>query len=1094
MKFYAPDKLPTSLFYFAWKKAKYFVEKNSGFYDPIDIKAFEMNLDQNLEKLRKEFINLFNNCEPIIGKPYFIPKSSNGEEKRYRIMTHFNIKDQVTWTVVLLALADWFDTNDDLMKLIPIKDMSIRNNYPWMVSWSYNNRIKRVSLKDNLINENRRLYTHFNNKNLYESFQWSLRNLREERKKQFEQVRESNNRVFYGEADIKDFYPTLRIDYIKEAIFKRLNKIAEINQLKWHGKSSEKWMILLNNLLKFDIEFEVLKQEEETLQLVANSILETDNAPIEELFKLLKTTLPTNLIASGFLSNCALTEFFDCELEKYMVKIQKENDEKVFITRYTDDIMVISSNQKVVSNMINKIAELLNNMELSISVEKCRPKPFSSKYLDIENDINNFVLNEYKSKGNNPIDERILKYIKHSTNKLLNNDCPVVEKHEKIPGSTTVIEKLSQLNDQTLWAMNNKEIEKYLIEVLKLMEVTFSQDEIRDETKVTFTAWRVRKGAEELISRSQDISHLKIREALERSIKKYPYKLTLLDYYILHLFDRTKFEPISDIINKLLENLKQTDNNSTLGSHGGYIRTRFIYTVIHNWHLVSPNHRNILKGIIYEGVLGWYTVEPTWHEKIAIYWLLTILGINREPGITNIKMDSALENMKTLFLTSRMQVPNLTPKTDLFTSLILDSFRLRKNNSDLINKVSEIEEKEWIHWRWESLLKENDEKLKKIHLNTLIMLIKYNKEVVPINGFRFLIKKLNSEFISISEGNRLIYLEAISIVDSIIEEWVRSPSSITVSNFMLALSNNKKNQDKYNRKPLREYSSNKIINLSEIIKVLKLEPLENINSLPQDILQTIGLHKGDKKIPLIDWLNVTENLFLSNTKVNQPLSELEIASLILSIIPKFNTSNYFYINPHRLVITIKDWKEWRNNNNNSQQNSHTVNIDVIEGKDPLLGGVDNTFRKILDEITETQKDFSKCYVLSTILFRLLVKQGMSRDYYNVSNLLSWKGLQEFLKKGSFPSTRYVALLVSTLNASQFLYKDYYQDVDYTMLPYKQITPYKRGIILKEYKKEIQEQYNYLKQNYLSWNNGVIEKIIIDVDMLIKEQERHPNER
>jgi hypothetical protein len=1085
MRFYTPEKIPISLFYLAWKKAKHFVV-NSGFYDPLDIKNFELDLDNNLLQLKREFASYFNNSQPIDGMPYFTPKSPNGNKLRYRIMTYFKIKDQVAWTVVILALADWFDTNNELMRLFPIKNMKQRSIYPWMVSWSYNNRIKRIVLDDSLTNENRRLYTHFNSNNLYESFQWGLRNLREERKKQFENIRKKQDRVFYGEADIKEFYPTLKIDLIKNSIFNRLDKVAKVNGNDW-TIVSENWKTTISNLLNFNINYGILKEEEEALKSVANSILDKSDASIDILIDLLNNTLPINLVASGFLSNCALTEHLDLKLEEYFIQIKKENPgDQIYITRYTDDIMVVSSNDDIVRNTIIEIDKLLKKMGLSISLEKCRPKPFPKKLIETQNDIYEII--------NISSDDRILDLLKGKVDSLLSNECPSVEKYQRIPGSTTVIEKFSQLNEQTLWAMNNKELERYLDEVLKLMDITFSPDEIKDETKVTFSAWRVRKGAEEILNRNKSISQFKIEESLQRAIRKYPYKLSLIDYYVKHLFDKSKTESIIDSMEWLMGELNQSKNANDWGSYGGYMRTRLIYTLVHNWHIISNNdHRNRLKGIIYEGILEWYSEEPTWHEKVAIYWLLTVLGINREPEIINILQDSTLGRMKELFKVSRMQRKIIDGNTELYTSIMLDIFKLRRNKDEYKSKKENEIEKEWITWRCETLKKIGNKENKRIRLLTFRTLAKYNFELIPTNTFKILIKDLSSNFIEESNGNRAIFLEITKIIDSLIEEWVRNPQSNSVKNLIKALSYNNefKGNRNYNKaesifknRPLREYCKKRFTNIAQILKILKLEPVEGIKLLPVDLLESIGLKEAEIEIPLEDWLIVTENFMLTNERANQLLSELEITSLMLSVIRVLERGKKKYINTKNLVISIDDWKQWRSNFNSSRD-TNPLNI-KINNIFRYVGEEDERlFRDFLRETNDLQKDFFDCYILSLILYRVLIRKSIKSEYQSINNLLRWTGFQEFLIKGHFPSTSFVSILVSTLNTTQSIYRGFYNDFDLSILPYKQLTKYKKGINLDQYRSEIQKYHDSLIQQYMSWENGVIEKITIDVDLLMK---------
>src|SRR5699024_2513447 len=85
------------------------------------------------------------------------------------------------------------------------------------------------------------------------------------------------------------------------------------------------------------------------------------------IFKVLKDTLPLDLIASNFISNCVLNHFVDSK-----INVNEKNN--TFILRYTDDYAILSSDKEEVIKKIDQIKEQLKNIELTYSNKKTLPR------------------------------------------------------------------------------------------------------------------------------------------------------------------------------------------------------------------------------------------------------------------------------------------------------------------------------------------------------------------------------------------------------------------------------------------------------------------------------------------------------------------------------------------------------------------------------------------------------------------------------------------------------------------------------------------------------------------------------------------------
>lgn len=376
-KLCSPKQIPIHFFYFGWKKALSFVKSENCVYDPVEVEKFNYDLDQQLRKLQQQFRE--GDFVPCTCLPYLVPKSAKFDKEtgtyipRVRPMVQFSFRDQVAWATVMLVLAEWFDTNDEVYKLIPIQQHEQREAYRWMVPWSFNNRIKRIHQLNEYNGEVERLFVHYNHRQMYESFQWSLRSWREAQKQQFQLIREKYGKAYYGEMDIQEFYPSLKVNIILKALEARFEQLKNAGIVD--DDSINAWINLLKRMCCFEVDFldtfwsrlEWDIYHRKSMEKLVESILGQQQGDLkndlQQLATFLKDSLPIGLISSGFLANCALTPFFDRPLEEYF----REMEDQIFVTRYTDDIKFIGSSPKVIYDAMSQAHKLLKNIELKVS-------------------------------------------------------------------------------------------------------------------------------------------------------------------------------------------------------------------------------------------------------------------------------------------------------------------------------------------------------------------------------------------------------------------------------------------------------------------------------------------------------------------------------------------------------------------------------------------------------------------------------------------------------------------------------------------------------------------------------------------------------
>lgn len=1083
---YCPDEIPIHFFYFGWKKALSYIKSDYGIYDPVEVEQFNRELHENLYRMQEQFGKGKYNLSGTL--TYLIPKSVKGDKnnqeliRRVRPMVQFSFRDQVAWATAMLVLSEWFDSNEEIASRIPLHQQHLRKAYRWMVPWSFNNRIKRIFQEDELDGKMKRLFIHYNHKDMYESFQWGLRNLREVRKKQFQEIREKHGEAYYGEMDIQEFYPSLNLKHVLKAIDERFKELQNT------GIVSEECRVLWNDLLsdmcKFNIDFSTTllnHKDEEAVKQLLKSIpysvdeekklsLETLDHEIKKLSTFLKDSLPIGLIASGFLANCALTHFFDKKLEEYIMQKQ----DTIYITRYTDDMMFIASKAESVVDIMREAYNLLTKLGLSASDEKMKPN------IDMQK------INKDKS-------------YKESIEKKV----PIVKKHDHIPGSTAVIEKLSQFGEHKLWAMNHEQLKQYIADMLNLLDTKFDNSEIKDETKVSFASWRLRTGTKEAINREITYPGIRIKDALRDALTRLPHKISLIDYYVMHLFDISSREDIQKDISNLLADFQeknqvnskqQTDN---LGSYGSYLRTRVMFAISNNWNILKDEEKTKLTGILYDYLSRWYVSLPTWHEKVAIYWLLSVTGINRDLGaVDNQYLDQEPECVQHAFAIFqciqrneeylfRMDGEEFSSENVDYLKAVLHIFRLRKSKIDHKRKVFHREELYWIRWCWRILSKKESMSSNRSYQQFVLCLSKYCKEEIPVHGFRTLLSvTLDS---STDKYKNQFFYETLHFLDSIINDWIDYPiQKKHVDSFLEALEKMVNKQGE-----IVKYVCIRLKNLAWI-KYYLFKNKNGMRKLPSEVFPG---KQDEVKPSLLDWVSVSSSQALSQeAKLTHPLTENEVLATISQCMSLFEKKGLDFLHEYRLrniTITPKDWEKWRASVKEPLASNST--FPKLDSSSPIVKDLDPDWyyiHRIIDYVqsisTQEESDqFKACFVFAVILAELLSSRQLNASAFDLSNIMHWKGKQYVIEQCHGPSSEIIHLITDTINCFYLFYKHQYESLGRIKIPYR---PYVSGEIIEvsRFKNIIENVRTASSRRYLSWTHGVLEVRVENIDSWIKD--------
>jgi hypothetical protein len=1067
----SPDEIPLHYFYFGWKKAKNFV-KQQGFYDPIEMKEFELELEKNLREIQSELSSLsYNITPPII---YGFPKGAKGDELKLRPMSKILFRDQVAWATVVLTIGEWFDTNDSPLSIIN-ENENESDDYTsnWMVDWSCNNRLRRKYFPYIANNTNgfKRLMVNYTHNDLYESFQRSLRLQRKKQEDYFGQVLKESQFAFYGQADITKFYPSLKMIVVEEVLQARLTELNELGMLSIDAKN--KWFKILGKLCLIHSDVSYLLEDE------------TKAIGLDEINLWSKSDcLPTGLIASGFLANCVLTHWLDNPMEEFRKEKTKEGN-IMFLTRYTDDIMIISSNETVVFESIKKIQELIECIGLKLSEDKTKPKIRGDLIESLKGDFENITTNQ----ANNLVDHFFSEDIR----------CPRVGRYDALPSSTALIDKLSQLGDQQVRAMRGDELEKYLSEVMDLMKTEFAVVEIRDDTKASFAAWKIRKAANDARYRELSVKQ-DVTETLMRSFMKYPYKMSLVNCYLLHLMEMPFDETVENLLIEMFKSAKKTDVVTQPGFYGSYMRTHIQFTIAENWSNVIEENRPRIREIILEQVMNWYMDgnSPTWHERYAIYWLFSNCNIEADLELFTANTMESVKRVSRLYNLMKREPEH--GNDSVLVAVMSDVWR--RNRPREYSKFESSDEINWINWVWSKISNSQRswEWKREGHGRVWIEITGGREGRITTYGFRRLMELTELHLTGFFEDNELIHggeesLEIIPIYNGIIEIlnqaitlWVGQSDTNFSQRFLKAI----RTMPEETR--IRKYLTTRIANLREI-EIALLTGTGVVGRIPN-----FARGISSNCIPLQDWLEVINILPQRLEKIDRPkellpLMEAEITTLLINLgsalLNELEASNSVQQNQilafsgrenllskvslNRISFSIEDWEGWRNKHGECKI---TFSEDYVIFSEFYLSAW------IYMDVMFADEEYLLCYSFSMLLLRLISNKNHNTHGSGITRLRGWKKISDVITQAEFPSTEIAEIITGSMNYQKPFYENVFLNAK-TELP---LLPLEKEPIVKvsEYLTRLEGHLALLQKRFFIGDTGLREMRFIDIDKLVKE--------
>lgn len=484
--------LPENL-YFAWQKAKRLYHSSDGYYFRGELSEFELNLEQKLAGLRKNFES--GRYPKIKLRPLPRPKKMNGDQPIDRQYYHVSVKDQVAWIAIVNALGPFLDRE--------------------MPSWSYGNRLYRPAWYETEEKQIPKLeigpYRHSSG-HLYRKFQhsWPLFrrhvsltahamakgnklniNKLDDNDKlamasaETEKLRylegdywstpenQNNREIYHASIDLKQFYPKINVETIMAGL-DRANPVDE--------EGHEKIRAILSSMLRFRIDNSGYASE------MSNTV----EPPI------LKTRvygLPTGLFVSGFLANIAMHE-----VDK-LVEKELDKNKSIAHFRFVDDHTILAMDFDQLCKWVKWYEELLDNLGVGpkINQDKTDPpslgkwivatkkdaptKPRAKKNYDLKQFT---AISETKLDGENPT-------------KLM----------------TKTLTQVSAIAATDIHILDDEDLQERLKMLEWLLLANISEHEIRPDTRAAFAASQIVnlvqllvKEEDELLDTTRRLAHL----------------------------------------------------------------------------------------------------------------------------------------------------------------------------------------------------------------------------------------------------------------------------------------------------------------------------------------------------------------------------------------------------------------------------------------------------------------------------------------------------------------------------------------------------------------------------------------------------------
>ncbi|PID21900.1 hypothetical protein CSV61_06690 [Sporosarcina sp. P3] len=1029
------EKTYLDFLYFGYKKAKHFVTVETSFTDQVDILLFEKDLKSNIEylnELLKAPEELHSEIKGMEAYLYFFPKSNGpNDEVRMRPKVSFPFKYQVLWATVILIIGEWFDTNEKIKNTYSICDENTRKQFDWMVPWSFNGRLKRLNGSHGEDDNNTwsSSYIHYNDKRLYESHQMALRKFNAYKLNEIDKMMAGRNKIFIGELDIREFFPTLKKDFVKKALRKRLLELQKIKGFDTKHFDIKKILTIINALLQIQILYpdkdEISPEYLNILKSLYEQLNDKDDFNIDNLVSFLNSTLPLDLIASNFLSNCTLNYFVDIQIQADIREANKVGD--ISVLRYTDDYTFISNNEKDIIEYIEKVKMKMKTIDLEPSLSKTLPTD-NSEILKILNQLQDtnkaapayveILKNEIKSLKVNPAnyDENLKKQLVW----LGITICPNVIV-EKCIETSHITKSVSTTVDIKLKALSDQELDMFIQEMLFYMSADNDLGELKEETVKVFAAWRLKNSYNEIICRTT-LKKEQLKKffcLLIEAIKKYPYKMGFYDVYVLMILKLIEdqddgYEEFKSFLLGLSKNVEYSNGVNSI--YFSTIRSRIMNIMSNNWYAFTNDQRKKLIKIFDEVFLQWYAVPfITWTEKCELYWSFSIMRLRLPLQLCKISNVSP-SNLKTLcYAYDKYIFPypgsNNVLKNNTSENALMVGIKMLKEGLYWDKEVKEYDFEEIDHVIYK-ILKKDILSEDNVDISNWLSFAKVS--------FKYLNKELFYKLDEITKGNDLstllqdqkkeLYFEVQEFIHYSIKKYFENPKKFKGIFEWCEDENN----NGVSESPYKSFAQERFESFSRIRKFYSVTDDRSVY-LPKQ-------HKDpNEKTSIADWIFYCEllpyNLEMITAKQNvlHSLAEYEYVNLLVLIIKR----------------NIKVSKN-KANNVFDENNLYNIKIDFNDWESVRNEIFIENFNKNLDVDVLDTKYYAK------LLFSMLTNRPVHSHITKEYSFYKWNDLQSYFELTYYPSSKIASFFVDNLNIHQGFYQDIY-GAPLERLPYRDVS-------------------------------------------------------
>ena len=449
----------------AWLKVKNHLLEYEGWVDIEATYSFEAALEVNLKLINDNFLKGIWSLQKMIPLPRLKIEKKDKVKQEETIRQDFwvPIIDQVAWVAVvniigpivdyqmpswglanrLYRSAFYEDSKNgqerEELKIGPYRHSAGLLYRKWHVSWSLYRRLAYLTwsrmTKGSRLEEEIESFSE-GDKRVFWNYIDSLKVpfIEEDYWPKL-----TRNNVFWAKIDFSHFFPRLEREVVLKGIMFGLNNFSDYGEIVPEFDKVEQ---LLRQLLDFCWEEPNWSSEDK------------EKAFLDKKDK----GIPVGLLVSGFLANAALLPIESDLVEK----LRKQTKKRVAHFRYVDDHLFLSNDFKTLLLWIKEYEDLVKEIGISFKWEKTEPESLK-KYLT--------AIREKKG--------------------IQEDETFIVDSQNPRQFTTQTLALVSDIANKDFGLLHLDEQESLMQELKHLLKIPLQDDEIRNDTRMSFAIYRI---------------------------------------------------------------------------------------------------------------------------------------------------------------------------------------------------------------------------------------------------------------------------------------------------------------------------------------------------------------------------------------------------------------------------------------------------------------------------------------------------------------------------------------------------------------------------------------------------------------------------